>query len=124
MGIPKGFKRTYFPRVAEAREALRERALELFELQVQIIRQALLKGDFESAYKANEWLLAHMPPDEDGQRLVEGSVDNTKEITQGQGPSIRIGIAFGGIDKPKELPEPQVEIIDITPEKIDEPARS
>jgi hypothetical protein len=111
--LPTKSKRDYFPRVREAREALRERAMELFELQVQIIRQALLKGDFESAYKANEWLLEHMPAEDDGTRMIDSSAAEPKQIAGPTGPQIQIGIKFGG--NPKELPP--AEVIDISPIK-------
>ena len=83
MPVEKGSQRVYFPKVKEAREALREKALELFELQVSIIREALNKGDFESAYKANQWLMEHMPASDEGERLIDSSAAKPKEITSG-----------------------------------------
>lgn len=103
----------YFPRVKEAREALRERAMEVLETYLAIIAEARSAGDFESAFKAAQWLLEHMP-NEDGARLIDPSGSKPKEIEGPKtGPSIQIGIALGGV-KPKELPATR--IIDITPD--------
>lgn len=108
MSKPKGFKEISFPKVKEAREALKARAMELFDLQIQIILAAVANKDYESASKANQWLLDHIPAD-DGVRMFDGSVD--KEVSnQGQlGPTIQIGIALGAAPEPKALPPATIE---------------
>ena len=98
----KGHKRDYFPRVREAREALKEKALELYEMHVRIIQEALDAKEFETAAQANQWLMEHMPAD-DGITMIDISIDKPKQVNPATGPTIQIGFALGGIDKPKEL---------------------
>lgn len=104
-----------FPKVKEAREALKEKALELFEEYRDMIREAREKGDFETATKHIQWLIEHMPMDEDGNTMVDPSVDKPKPEAKPTGPSISIGFNLGGIDTPKALPLPEVKVIDVTP---------
>lgn len=104
--------REFFPKVKEAREVLKEKALELVELQMTIIKEAIANGNFEAASKATQWLIEHMP-NEDGERLIDSSAAKPKELEGTRsGPAIQIGIALGGIQR-KELPETQV--YDVTP---------
>ena len=112
-GAPRG-KREYFPKVREAREVLRERAIEILETYIAVIGEARKAGDHETATKSLQWLIEHMP-EEDGERMIEGSVDKPKQIEGNVGPQINIGFALGGLNQPKELP-PAVEVIDVTPE--------
>lgn len=107
----------YFPRVKEAREALKAKALEIYELQVKIIMESLTAGDFETAAKANQWLLEHMP-NEDGVTVIDSSAATPKQAEGHAGPSINIGFALGGVNTPKALPQ-AVEVIDITPEPVE-----
>jgi hypothetical protein len=58
--------------------------------------------------------MEHMP-EEDGQRLLEISVDKPKQVEQKTGPSIQIGFQLGGVAPQPALPD--ASIIDITPEK-------
>lgn len=105
----------YFPKVKEAREALRERALDLLNKYETIIDGAIAKGDFETAAEHTQWLLEHVAA-EDGERLIDPSAATVKEVSSGPtGPSIQIGIALTGPIKPKELPA--VNIIDVDPIK-------
>lgn len=106
--------RSPFPRVREAREALRQRAMEILESYLAVITEARAAGDFETATKSLQWLLEHMP-EEEGQRIVDISVDKPKQVEATKGPTIQIGFALGGIAAPKLLP-----IIDVTPEAVDE----
>ena len=107
----------YFPRIAEAREALKAKALELYELQVKIIQEAIAIGDLETASKANQWLIEHMP-EQDGVRMIDVSIDKPKEETKGQS-TINIGFRLGGMSEPVARPAAKVEIdiIDVDPEK-------
>jgi hypothetical protein len=109
----KGTKVTYFPKVKEAREALRGRAIEILESYIAVIAEARAAGDFETATKSLQWLIEHMP-EEDGGRMVDISVDKPKQIEASKGPSIQIGIALGGTSNQKTLPA----AIDITPEEL------
>lgn len=104
--------KTFFPKVKEAREALANKALELFELQMQIARDALANGDFEEANKAVQFLMEHMPDDANGTSLLDSSVDKAAVKTLPAGPAIQIGIALGPKQPTKSLPP--VEVIDVT----------
>lgn len=105
--------KTYFPKVKEAREALAAKALELFDNYMNMIKEAQAAGDYEVANEGYQFLMSHMPKDEDGQTLLEPSVDAKKELAKGSaGPTIQIGIALGS--KPKELP--QAHVIEVDPD--------
>lgn len=103
-GSPSG-PRTYFSKVKQAREAIKERAIELVELQFQIIVEAIAKGQLEVAAKANQFLLEHAAEDEEGNRILDMSIDKPKVIEGYQGPSIQIGLNLGGMNQPKALPK-------------------
>ena len=98
----------HFSSVKKAREALKERAQEILDLQMTIIKAAIANGDFETAAKANQFLLEHIPA-EDNQRLLDTNVDK-QQIESKSGPNINIGFAIGGVSQ-KELPP----IIEVTP---------
>jgi hypothetical protein len=98
----------HFSSVKKAREALKERANELLDIQIAIIKGAMSKGDYETAAKANQFLMEHIP-DEDGTRMIDQSVDKPKQLEAKLGPSINIGFAIGGINQPKELPPAVIE---------------
>lgn len=101
--MPK-FKQDYFPRVKEAREALRAKALELYEKHIALIDKAADEGKIEAALQASQWLIEHMPAGNDGERMIDASAAKVKEIASGpSGPTIQIGIALGPGIKPKEL---------------------
>lgn len=102
----------YFPKVREAREALKAKALELHTSYMTIIQAAIDKGDLETAMKATQWLIEHMPR-EDGETMVDISVDKPKQVETRQGPSVNIGFALGGIADTRALP-PAV-TIDVEP---------
>lgn len=93
----------YFSKVREAREALKEKALEVYALQVRIIEEALAAQEFEVAAKANQWLIEHMPADDEGTRMVDPNVDKPKTVEASSGPSIQIGVVLGGSAQ-KKLP--------------------
>lgn len=101
----------YFPRVKEAREALKNKALEIHDTYMAIIHAAFDAGDLETAMKATQWLIEHMPA-EDGKRMVDASIDKPKQIEQKQGPQVNIGFALGGIAETRALP---AVTIDVTP---------
>ena len=104
--------RDYFSKVRVARELLREKADELLKQYMLVVDEARASGDYETAAKALQWLIDHMP-EEDGVRIIDQSVDKKQEPVQQQqtGPQIRIGIAVGGLGqhslpnqkKPKEI---------------------
>lgn len=95
--------RLYFPKVKEAREALRERALDLLNKYETIIDSAIAHNDFETAAKHTQWLLEHMAA-EDGERIIDPSAAKVKEIEGTRGPMIQIGIALTTPKTPLALP--------------------
>jgi hypothetical protein len=103
--------RDYFPKVREAREALREKALELYELHLAIINKAIEAGELEVAKDATQWLIEHMPAGNDGERMIDSSAATPKQIEGRQGPQIQFNVALGGMKPRVALPE----VIDITP---------
>jgi len=116
MSRPIGSKTVYFSKVKEAREALAAKSLELFELYQDIIKKAAETENFEVAAKGVEFLLSHMPKDEDGGTLLEPSVDTKKEAAKGNtGPTIQIGIALGGVGEKKALPPAQIIDVEVEP---------
>ena len=82
-----------------ARQILRERAEEILTEYMDVIQKAKDNRDFATAAKALQWLIDHMPADEDGIRVVDQSVDKKQEIVDKgpKGPGIQIGIVVGGI---------------------------
>lgn len=120
MARPPGSKTVYFGTVQKARAALAEKAQELLDLQTEIAKQALAAANFAEANKAVQFLLEHMPKDDDGITLLDPSVDSKGQNNKStQLPTINIGFALGGVRQPKELPA--VEVIDVT-EDTNEPS--
>jgi hypothetical protein len=108
--------RKVFPKIAEVREMLKERAAELLNLQRRIVYEALANQDYETANDANQFLLTHLPPDENGVRLLDPDIDKPKDQGKLQGPQISIGFALGGLNQTQSLPAAKVEVIDAIPE--------
>ena len=102
-GRPKGGQE--FPKVREAREALRQKAVGIWERYEAMIVQAVAAGEFDVANSAYQFLITHMPADEDGTRMVDVSIDKQeKKDNRRQMPSVNIGFKLGGVDQ-KALPE-------------------
>lgn len=98
----------YFPKVKEAREALQEKAKELYERYDKAILAAMEKGEFETAIKAMQWLMEHFPKGDDGQSIIDTSIDQKKVSEKSGGPTINVGIALGGVNAKKALPAVEV----------------
>ena len=99
-----------FSSVRRAKEALREKALDLLEEFRQTIIEARAAGKYEEALKAYQWLLDHIPSDE-GERMLEASVDKTSNQESGnKGPIVNIGFKIGGTSEVKALPEPFIDV--------------
>jgi hypothetical protein len=109
--MPKG-KKDYFPKVREAREALKEKALDLFEQYDNAIKVALANGEYDVALKHLQWLIEHMPA-EDGERMVDASVNKEGGEVRAIGPQINLGIMLGGVSQPGDGPK----VIEVTPLK-------
>lgn len=105
--------KTYFPRVQEARDSLREKAVELADLYDKAIRSALEHGQYEAAIKAIQWGLEHMPKSDDGQTVIDPSVDKVKTEKGPTGPTINIGLALNpAISHPALPPAIEAETVD------------
>lgn len=105
--------KVYFPRVKEAREALKDKALEILEKQSTIVDLAIAKEDYETAGKLNQWLIEHMPKGDNGETIIDESAATPKELASGPtGPTIQIGIQLGAPPPTKQLSSP---VIDISP---------
>lgn len=98
--------------VKKARQRLMERADEIIEKYLRMIDMSIAAGDFETANKAFQFLVEHMPK-EDGESIITESAAKPKQVDTGhKGPIIQIGVKVGG--STKELPEPVT--IDVIPE--------
>lgn len=111
-------KKVYFPKVVEARAALADKALELFTMYEQLIKDAIAAEEYDTAKQGLEFLIKHMPssPDEGG--MLDPSVDLGPQQSQKAlpgVPQIRIGVAIGGMPESKALPPA---VIDVTPEDV------
>jgi len=103
-----------FPRVKEAREALREKALEILESYLETVKSAKAKGDDKLVLESLQWLMARIP-EVDGQRMLDASVDAKNQLPQGPtGPTINIGLAVGGIEPTT------IEVSKVEPKELDE----
>lgn len=109
-------RRKVFPKIAEVREMLKERAAELLNLQRRIVYEALANQDYETANDANQFLLLHLPAGEDGVRLLDPDIDKPTDKGQLHAPQISIGFAIGGLNQTQSLPPAPVGVIDVTPE--------
>lgn len=95
MPIAKGSKRVYFPKVKEAREALAQKALDLFEGYLKLIQEAQAAQKFEVAAKGYEFLMSHMPKDDDGVTMIDSNIDKGPSSGTGEGGlTVQIGIAL------------------------------
>jgi cytochrome c-type biogenesis protein CcmH/NrfG len=108
----------HFSKVRIARELLREKSEQILQQYLTVVEKAQEAGDYETAAKALQWLMDHMPADDDGGRLVDVSVDKKQQAVERgpTGPAIQVGIVVGGvgqkslpIDKPSDI---KVEIVD------------
>jgi hypothetical protein len=115
MSVPK---RVYFSKVKEAREALASKSIELFDTYMVLIKEALAAQEFDVAQRGLQFLMEHIPKDEDGVTFLDPSIDKSDKTSKGpSGPVIKIGFALGGISPQKELP---TAVIDVTPEETNE----
>lgn len=111
--------KNYFSRVSEAREALKGKSLEVFDLYMKVAQSAYEAQDFETAMKALQYLMSHMPKD-GGVSMLDQDIDKPKQVEGGKkSEGIKIGIAIGGMtpqSTPKTLgvaPDTDLKIIDI-----------
>jgi hypothetical protein len=87
----------YFPRVQEAREALAEKARDILEDYLKVVKAAQDAGDYQVAAESLQWLMEHMPTSPEERGMLDGSVDKVKAIDSGpKAPTINIGIKLGG----------------------------
>ena len=69
-----------------------------------MIKMAMAAGKYEEALKAQQWLLDHVPADEDGGRILTQSSDKGSSEQGHQGPIIQIGFNVGQGGIPRTLP--------------------
>lgn len=115
-------RKNMFPKVAEAKEALKARALAMAEKYEQAIDAAMKKGDFEVAIKAMQWFLEHVPA-QDGVRVIDPSIDKAPSGEKGpKGPRIVLGINLGNPGpRLKPINEPEAIPAEFTVKEEDEP---
>jgi hypothetical protein len=104
-----------FSKVKEARQALASKSLELFEQYQSLIKDAIAAQEFDVAQKGLQFLLEHLPKDEDGLTMLDRSVDAKQPVDSKKGPSgptIQIGIALTAPKPQSALPEA---VIDLEP---------
>ncbi len=108
----------HFPKIREAREALKSEALDILRKYRENAEIAQQHGDYVIAKETYEFLLEHMPLDSDGEALLGPSIDKTKPEAKStnSGPQINIGFQLGGVATPKALP-PSTSVIDVTGDK-------
>lgn len=97
-----------FPKVKEAREALKEKALAILAKYEHIIDLAIEEGNLEVAAEHTRWLLAHLP-NEDGVRLIDPDASKPKDSDGPRGPQIQIGVM---LTPPAIKPLPVVKLIE------------
>lgn len=111
---------SHLPKIKEAREAIAAQAKDIYDLYIANAKAATAAGEYEAAAKCYQYLIDHMPPDSDGKRMVDPSIDKGAPETKQLGPQINIGFQLGGVNQantPKELPP---HVIDVEPEAEDE----
>lgn len=108
----------FFSKVKVARDVLRARAEQIINEYMDIAAKAKDAGDYKTASKTLQWLIEHMPSDDEGTKVIDASVDKEKTVIASQAPPpVQIGIVVGGaapkqIAKPKPKELPKVEVID------------
>lgn len=110
-----GRAKGYFPKVAEARKLLTDEADWWMKFYKQVAIDALAAQEFVTAEKVAAFILTHMPEDEETGTLLGTDIDKNREPDQKGlgGPSIQIGVALGGMNQQKALPEvTQIEIVE------------
>jgi hypothetical protein len=85
---------TRFVRIREARELLRQKAAEILDLYMKNALSAHEAGEYETASKSLQWLIEHMPKDEEtGQTVVDTSIDKVSRDGRKGGDRIQILLA-------------------------------
>jgi hypothetical protein len=117
--------KSYFSKVAVARALLREKAEDILQQYLRVVDEARVSGDYETAAKSLQWLIEHMPNDDDGAPMVQVSVDKKVQAVEkgNSGPSISIGIAVGGLGPQRSLPDSELQkprelpiVVDVDPD--------
>lgn len=107
--------RDYFPKVRQAREALREKALDILETYIDTIKAAQAAGDYDVATKSLQWLMEHMPQEQED-RMLDVSIDKHGPADKRAVPAINIGFQIGGVKS--EI----IDVTDVTPKELKEPS--
>lgn len=112
--LSTALKKSTFTKIQAARQLLRERAEEILNDYLAVVNEARAEHQPEVAIKALQWLIEHMPADEDGGKPIDTSIDkNIQPVQVDSRPAIQIGIQLGGVNiKQKALPKASAEVID------------
>ena len=112
--LPIPFGGKHFSSVRLVREKLREDSLTIYAEFRNALKMAIAGGEYEAGIKGYQYLIGHIPADEDGVRVVDQDID-AKQIVDNsnKGLTIQIGIA---VTPQKQLP---VEISRIEPKDQD-----
>lgn len=111
-GNPNGL--VLFSKVKEARKALLTAAEDIRDLYMKSIVQAIADGEYAAAQQGLQWLMEHMPADEDGVKMIDQNIDKPKvDSGKNNGPQINIGVQLGGLSPRQALPA-AIEVKDIT----------
>lgn len=105
MAKPIGKSRGHFPKVAEARQAIADNAVNIYNAYMALAVEAAAAQEFATAEKILWNLLEHMPEDEETGKLLSGSADKAPQIEGVVGPTIQIGLALGGMPAQDALPK-------------------
>ena len=92
----------HFSSVARARQKLTDDAEDIYAEFRKALKMAIAGGEYEAGIKGYQYLIGHIPADEDGVRVVDQDID-AKQIADNsnKGPTIQIGIA---VTPQKQLP--------------------
>lgn len=75
-----------------------DKADDIMRLAMTVAEEALKAGDFKAAAEQTQFLLKHVPKDQDGVRVLDHDVDKKVEGEgKSSGPQVILGIKFGGI---------------------------
>jgi len=102
--MPARVNKGFFTKVKIARELLREQADTILKDYLDVVSKARDAGEYETAAKALQWLIEHMPSEDDGTRILDTGIDKeVKPQQQDNRPAIQIGIQVGGVAPQKQL---------------------
>lgn len=110
-----------FSKIKEARKALLAEAEAIRDLYMTNLKDAMAEGQHDVAQEGLQWLMEHMPADEDGIRIIDQGIDKPKaEAKGGSGPIINIGVQLGGLKREALPPAPPIEAETVEVDDVDD----